>query len=42
MVFITDDDRGATVLFIPNQPGIDSALMSLCRTHAIPAVSSTR
>lgn len=40
MVFITDDDTGCTVLFIPRQDGIDTALLSLCQTYAVPSTST--
>lgn len=40
MVFIFNDGGGETVLFIPKQEGIDADLLSLCETHAIPAVIS--
>ena len=40
MVFIFSDGGGETVLFIPKQEGIDADLLSLCETHAIPAVTS--
>ena len=39
MVFITDDDAGSTVLFIPKQADIDADLLSLCRAFAVPAIS---
>lgn len=40
MVFITDDDTGCTVLFIPRQDGIDTALLSLCQAYAMPSTST--
>ncbi len=35
MVFITDDDTGSTVLFIPQQAGMDADLLSLCQAFAV-------
>jgi hypothetical protein len=35
MVFITDDDTGSTVLFIPKSAGMDAELLSLCQAFAI-------
>jgi hypothetical protein len=35
MVFITDDDIGSTVLFIPQQADIDADLLSLCQAFAV-------
>ena len=35
MVFITDDDTGSTVLFIPQQADIDADLLSLCQAFAV-------
>ena len=37
MVFITDDDTGSTVLFIPQQADMDADLLSLCQAFAVPA-----
>lgn len=34
MVFIMTDDGYFTVLFIPDGPGIDSELLSLCREYS--------
>ena len=35
MVFITDDDTGSTVLFIPKSLGMDADLLSLCQAFAV-------
>ena len=35
MVFITDDDTGSTVLFIPKSAGMDAELLSLCQVFAV-------
>ncbi len=35
MVFITDDNIGSTVLFIPQQTDIDAGLLSLCQAFAV-------
>ena len=35
MVFITDDDTGSTVLFIPKSVGMDADLLSLCQAFAV-------
>lgn len=35
MVFITDDDTGSTVVFIPQQAGIDAELLTLCQAFAV-------
>ena len=35
MVFITDDDTGSTVLFIPKSAGMDAELLSLCQAFAV-------
>ncbi len=40
MAFLATDEGDATVLFIPNQEGIDADLLSLCQTYAVPATSS--
>lgn len=35
MVFITDDDTGSTVLFIPKRADMDAELLSLCQAFAV-------
>ena len=35
MVFITDDDTGSTVLFIPKSEGMDADLLSLCQAFVV-------
>jgi hypothetical protein len=35
MVFITDDDTGSTVLFIPKNADTDADLLSLCQAFAV-------
>ncbi len=35
MVFITDDDTGSNVLFIPKQADMDADLLSLCQAFAV-------
>lgn len=40
MVFISNDDGAATAIFIPDQEGIDRDLLAMCRSWAIPAVST--
>ncbi len=35
MVFITDDDTGSTVLFIPKSADMDAELLSLCQAFAV-------
>lgn len=40
MVFIGNDNGATTAIFIPDQEGIDADLLALCRSWAIPAVST--
>lgn len=40
MVFILNDDGFGVAIFIPKSDGIDPELSALCRTYAVPAVSS--
>jgi len=40
MVFISNDDGAATALFVPDQEGIDANLLAMCRSFAVPAVTS--
>lgn len=40
MVFIGNDDGAATAIFIPDEEGIDTGLLAMCRSWATPAVSS--
>lgn len=37
MVFISSDDGTATAIFIPDEPGVDSDLLAMCRSFATPA-----
>lgn len=39
IVFISDDDGAATAIFVPDQEGIDSDLLAMCRSFSTPAVS---
>lgn len=40
MVFISNDDGAATALFVPDQEGINADLLAMCRSFAVPAVST--
>lgn len=40
MVFIGNDDGAATALFVPDQEGIGTDLLAVCRSWATPAVST--
>ena len=40
MVCIRNDDGAATAIFVPDSEGIPSDLLALCRSFAIPAVTS--
>ena len=40
MVFIGNDDGAATAIFVPDETGIDTDMLALCRSWATPAAVS--
>ena len=39
MVFISNDDGAFTAIFVPDQEGIDTDLLAMCRSFATPALN---
>src|SRR5262245_17434527 len=42
MVFILNDDGFGVLIFVPEHPGIDRELLSLCRTYAVKPAKRQR
>jgi hypothetical protein len=41
LVLILSDDGAGVTFFIPKSPGIDTELLSMCATFAVPAAGIT-
>lgn len=39
-VFVISDDGAGHVVLVPDQPAIDSGLLTPCKAHAVPAVGA--